>query len=173
MDNRVEAPLPPFYEIKSGQRYFIKLQFVHNISTEVDVSLRVLWKNVRKNSAPQEIPPQLLSNFVPTEQSTRFTNQKMMASGWGTWWRQNALAVTLLPEGATMTASLCQLSANRCLNPTSEFTPEQGQGQEEPRLPNVTATPGLHAWDRRWKFFFKWTLLLLLQALHTRQHRIK
>jgi hypothetical protein len=59
--------------------------------------------------------------------------QRDAGSGWGAWYRETALATTLLPEGATVTVGLCQLSTNDCMDPTAQFTPEQDRGQEEPR----------------------------------------
>ena len=58
---------------------------------------------------------------VAPEQLARLAMQAELATGWGTWWRPNALAATLLPEGATATAGLCELASGKCMDPDTAF----------------------------------------------------
>lgn len=68
---------------------------------------------------------------IPVEQQTRLAMQRQLAFGWGTWYRDNALAATLLPEGTTLKVGICQFSTGQCLEPLAQFTPEQDRGEEE------------------------------------------
>jgi hypothetical protein len=151
-------------QLTRGNKHFLRIHFYHNQTSTSNASLAVLWQRV-SDSGPitgslQPVPPGVLLAAVPPEQTARLAMQANLSTGWGTWWRPSALAATLLPEGATLTLGLCQLSTGLCIDPTQKFTPEQGRGPEEPCDGvhcNATAWPGVHAWDRSyWQLYVGW-----------------
>lgn len=157
-----QAPLPPFMVLSSGQEYFVRMQFFHNETTAANASVALKWTPVVAGAPP---PPQ--SKFLPIAatalrpppadhpQLARIGLQRRAATGWGTWWRPSALAATLLPEGSTVTAGLCQRSSGTCMDPAAVFTPEQGRGPEETSS-EATSRPGAHAWDRSyWQLYVR------------------
>ena len=157
------APLPPYMLLSAGEPHFLRVHFYHNESSVDPASLALLWGV--DGAAPVAVPASALAAAAAPEQLARLAMQAELATGWGTWWRPNALAATLLPEGATATAGLCELASGKCMDPDTAFTPEEGRGPEEPcdgnRCSEGTARPGLHAWDRSY-----WQLFLSFRGLN-------
>jgi hypothetical protein len=149
--------------LEAGQPYFLRVQFAKNVSSSVESAFAVTWAAVTPGG-----PPPASTAFVPIPQTAllapspdhpqmmRFAAQRKAASGWGAWHRPSALAATLLPEGATLTVGLCQVSVDACMDPTAVFTPEQDRGQEEPKS-DAVSRPGVYAWDRSyWQLYLTW-----------------
>ena len=125
------APLPPFYTLQAGEPHFLRLQFFHNESSIGDASVSLLWSTT-KDAAPTPVPASALTS-PPQQFATQLNRtrmQRLLATGWGSWYRPSALAATLLPEGGTLTAGLCRLSTSMCMDPAAPFTPEQQRGPE-------------------------------------------
>jgi len=142
----LDAPLPPFMRLSGGKGYILRAQFYHNETSVDNASLALMWSERGSGGAPTPIPPSAFAaGSVPPEQRTRLELQRRLATGWGAWWRPSALAATLLPEAATLTAGLCTRGSG-CMDPCAPFTQEQGRAPEEPRSPGV-ARPGIMAWD--------------------------
>ena len=148
------APLPPFYALRAHEPHFLRLQFVHNESSPDAASVSLLWN--KPDSDQSEVPASALR--VPgaayAAQETRVKMQQTLATGWGTWFRPSALAATLLPEAATLTVGVCQLSMAVCMDPTAPFTPEQTRGPEEPKSV-ATSRPGLHT-PNYWQMYLSY-----------------
>ena len=169
-----DAPLPPFMQLVKGEPHFLRVHFYHNETSDANASLSVLWQEVNNAGpvgSPRPLPEASLAASVLPEQESRLAMQANLSTGWGTWWRPNALSATLLPEAATLTLGLCQLSTGVCMDPSALFTPEQGRGPEEPcdgmKQPDgtrgcaATSWPGIHAWDRGY-----WQLYLSFRGLN-------
>ena len=82
------APLPPFIALSRGQRYFLRLQFAHNVSSAAAASVGLYWATV----APGAVhPPPGPGRPVPTSvlspppvdhpQLARIQMQRDMATG--------------------------------------------------------------------------------------------
>ena len=144
-----EAPLPPFMRLAAGDAHFLRVQLYHNETTTSNASLLVKWSHYNSTLPPEPISPAALSASISQAQQTRLGLQRNLARGWGAWWRPSALAATLLPEAAALTAGLCADGA--CTDPCATFTPENGHGPEEPCAGghcNLWSVPGIVAWDR-------------------------
>ena len=125
------APLPPFYKLRAGEPHFLRLQFFHNESSIDDASVALLWSTAN-DAVPTPVPASALTS-PPQQFATQLNRtrlQRLLATGWGSWYRPSALAATLLPEGGTLTAGLCQVSTSMCMDPAAPFTPEQQRGPE-------------------------------------------
>ena len=145
----VQAPLPPFMRLAADEPHFLRVQLYHNETSAANASLSVKWGHYNSSSPPVSIPPSALSATISEAQQTRLALQRKLARGWGTWWRPSALAATLLPEAATLSAGLC--ADGTCTDPCAAFTPENGHGPEEPCAGgrcDLWAVPGIIAWDR-------------------------
>ena len=152
------APLPPFVKLAGGEPHFVRARILHNETTSA-ASFALKWRV--NGGTPVTIP--LSSLRVPSPKASQLERdslQSTLATGWGTWWRPSALAATLLPEEATLTVGLCQLSCACCQDPSAPFTPEQSPGPEEPHS-EATARPGMHAYDRSY-----WQLFLSFRGLN-------
>eukprot|EP00041_Stephanoeca_diplocostata_P029430 m.868267 g.868267 ORF g.868267 m.868267 type:complete len:949 (-) comp23560_c0_seq2:326-3172(-) len=151
------APLPPYMNLTTVS-YVLRVQLVRNCSSgDIDrhpFTFSLRWSLDGTTFVP--VSTTVLSPQIPASQNTRLVVQRNLATGWGTWFRPNALAATLLPERATLTVGMCQLSTGVCLDPRGPFTPEQDRGQEEPKSA-ATGLAGMHAWDRSY-----WQLHLML-----------
>ena len=146
------APLPPFMQLKAGEPHFIRVHFYHNESSADASTMQLDWKLAGSSDGAVPVPSSALSAHVPAAQLSRLALQTKIATGWGTWWRPNVLAVTLLPEAATLTLGLCQLSSGDCMDPLALFVTEQEAPHKGPEQPKTAygsvSRPGLHAWDR-------------------------
>lgn len=147
------APLPPYAALTAGSTHHFHVRFIHNETTSDDANLLVQWRI--DDSAVVPIDPAVFTVSTDEGREQRAKLQSTLATGWGTWWRPSALAVTLLPEGATITAGVCQVSTGQCMQPEAVFTPEQDRGSEEPRSA-ATSRPGVHAFDRSyWQLYLE------------------
>eukprot|EP01052_Picozoa_sp_SAG31_P043875 SAG31_NODE_7457_length_1684_cov_2.406309_1_plen_213_part_10 len=103
------APLPPFIVLEAGttHRYFIRVHIYRNTSTVAPATFELMWQ-INQSSAVPVPPSALYANELPQAQEIRDNMQRQLATGWATWWRPSTLAVTVLPEAATLTVGLCE-----------------------------------------------------------------
>lgn len=144
-----EAPLPPFMRLRADEPHFLRVQLFHNETSAANTSLSVKWGHYNSSLPRQPISPTALSAEISQAQQSRIDMQRVLANGWGTWWRPSALAAVLLPEAATLSVGLC--ADGTCTDPCATFTPENGHGPEEPCAGghcDLWSVPGIVAWDR-------------------------
>ena len=58
---------------------------------------------------------------LPSHESRRDSVQRQLSRGWGPWLHHNILSIVKLPEAATITTELCQVSTGDCI---SHMTPD-------------------------------------------------
>jgi hypothetical protein len=117
------------------------------------VGLSVAWSftpvgsTVASTATPVPIPTDRLTPTLSPAEAQRDALQRGLASGWGPWLHDNMLAVVKLPEAATITTQLCQVSTNTC----ASLARPDGQHQDGSQ-PDVRV--GLHAFDRSYVQFY-------------------
>ena len=104
--------MPPYIVLEAEAAYFVRIQLVRNVTSASGSSASVSaspmtfelqWKVTSSASGDAfvPVPASVFAAVVPPAQQARLDLQRSIATGWGTWYRDNALASTLLPEGET------------------------------------------------------------------------
>lgn len=124
---------PGAIALEGGKPYSIMLRYVKNNTTPAPVaSASMLWsqqptpllkplQGLDRHAGevvPTPIPPSLLTPTLPSAAHSQLAavqrDQYANTAGWGSWYPHNLLAVTRLPDGATIQFGLCQLSTGDC-----------------------------------------------------------